>query len=64
MAKAYTKDFLIAAFLSRFIDSNMFTVEQVEKLEKLAIDCYDKFGRDKFRTYASLDAAAIREFKG
>ena len=63
MALAYTKEFLISAFLSRFINSKQFSVEKIEKLEKLASDCYDKYGKDKFRIYASLDAEAIREFK-
>jgi hypothetical protein len=63
MALAYTKDFLISAFLSRFINAGGFTVEQVESLEKLAIDCYDKYGRDAFRKYACLDAEAIRRYK-
>lgn len=63
MAAAYTKDFLISAFLSRFIDAGGFTVEQIESLENLAINCYDKFGKDAFRKYACLDADAIKKYK-
>lgn len=63
MAVGYSKEFLIDAFLSRFINASMFSVEQIESLEKLAIDCYNKYGKDKFRTYASLDADAIKKYK-
>ena len=59
----YTKEFLIDTFMSRFLACNMLTIEQLVHLEELANDCYDKYGRDKFREYASLDAAAIRAFK-
>ena len=59
----YTKEFLIAAFMSRYITCTLITIEQLEKMEKMAADFYDKVGRDKFRTYASLDAAAIKQYK-
>lgn len=59
----YTKEFLIDVFMSRFLSCSMLTIEQLLRLEELANDCYDKYGRDKFREYASLDAAAIRAFK-
>ena len=39
------------------------TIEQLENLEKIATDFFDKVGKDKFRTYASLDAEAIRKYK-
>jgi len=59
MAKAYDKDFLVAAYLSRFdIDVNVLSV-----LEENAIKLYDKVGKDEFRKYASLDAEAIRQYK-
>ena len=61
MAAAYTKDFLISAYLSRFMECC--TIEQLENLEKIATDFFDKVGKDKFRTYASLDAEAIRKYK-
>lgn len=57
----YTKQFLIDAFLSRYLKAC--TIEQLESLEKMAIDLYDRVGRDKFRDYASLSADAIREYK-
>lgn len=60
---AYTKEFLIAAYMSRFIKCSLITIEQLEQLEQQADKFYDKVGRDKFRTYASLDAEAIRVYK-
>ena len=59
----YSKDFLVAAFMSRYISCQLITIEQLEHLEKLAVDLYDKVGRDKFRAYASLDADAIKTYK-
>lgn len=60
---AYTKEFLIAAYMSRFINCSLITIEQLENLESQADKFYDEVGRDKFRTYASLDAEAIRLYK-
>lgn len=60
---AYTKQFLIDAFMSRYIACNLITIEQLEHLEQLAVTLYDRVGRDKFRTYASLDAEAIKLYK-
>ena len=59
----YTKEFLIAAYMSRFVKCSLITIEQLEQLEQQADKFYDKVGRDKFRTYASLDAEAIRLYK-
>ena len=59
----YTKDFLIAAFMSRYIACQIISIEKLEHLEKLAIDLYDRVGKDKFRVYASLDADAIKKYK-
>ena len=59
----YTKEFLIAAFMSRYIQCSLLSIEQLEQLEQLATECYDKFGRDKFRDYASLSADAIKQYK-
>jgi len=60
---AYTKDFLIDAFLSRYIQCQLITVEQLERLETMAHDLYDRVGRDSFRSYCSLDAEALRVYK-
>lgn len=59
----YTKDFLVGAFLSKFINCNIITVNQMESLEIMANDFYDEVGRDKFRVYASLDADVIKRYK-
>jgi hypothetical protein len=60
MAKAYTKEFLVAAYLSRYLPLG---TEAVESLRVLADVHYDRVGRDKFRTAASLDSEAIKKFK-
>lgn len=59
MAAGYTKEFIVDAFLHRFREFG----HDVEKLEKMANSFYDEVGKDKFRVYASLDAAAIKEYK-
>lgn len=59
----YTKEFLISAFMSRYMQCQLISIEQLEKMEQMAIDLYDKVGRDKFRSYASLDADAIKLYK-
>lgn len=60
---AYSKQFLIDAFLSRYIKCSLITIEQLEALEQMVTEFYDKVGRDKFRVYTSLDAEAIRVYK-
>lgn len=59
----YSRDFLIDAFLSRYIKSTLITIEQLVHLEQMANDLFDRVGRDSFRNYASLDADAIRVYK-
>jgi hypothetical protein len=59
----YSRDFLIDAFMSRYIKCALLTIEQLVHLESMANDLYDRVGRDSFRTYASLDADAIRIYK-
>ncbi len=60
---AYTREFLIDAFMSRYIACSLITIEQLEHLETITAELYDKVGRDKFRVYASLDADAIKIYK-
>lgn len=62
MAKAYTKEDLVGAFLMRFVTCPLITVEQVERLEAMAEEFYDKVGRDKFREYASVTPEIMREY--
>lgn len=59
----YSKDFLISAFMSRFLRCELISVEKLCDLEEMASRFYDEVGRDKFRIYASLDAEAIRTYK-
>jgi hypothetical protein len=59
----YTKDFLIDAFMSRYITCEHLPIEKLERLEQMAHDLYDRVGRDQFRVYACLDAEAIREYR-
>lgn len=55
----YTKEFLIDAYLHRFKQYDINT----DELEAMAFCFYDDVGKDKFRTYASLDAKAIARYK-
>lgn len=59
----YTKEFLVDVFMSRYVNCDNISIEKLEKLEQMALDLYDRVGRDQFRVYACLDAEAIREYK-
>ena len=59
----YTKEFLVDAFLHKFMACKAITVEEFERLEVMANKFFDEAGRDKFRVYASLDADALRQYK-
>jgi hypothetical protein len=59
----YSRDFLIDAFISRYIKCTSISIETLVKLEQMANNLYDRVGRDSFRNYASLDADAIRVYK-
>lgn len=56
----YTRNFLLQAYVSRYESLGL---AAVESLYKLAEATYDKYGKDKFRAYASLDAEALRKYK-
>lgn len=56
----YTKQFLIDAFMSRYLS---LSIETLEKLELMANELYDTVGRDKFRVFCALDAEAIKQYK-
>lgn len=60
MAKAYTKQDIIGAFLFRFEQAGLDTT----KLAKMADTFYDKVGKDTFRKYASVDADAMKVYFG
>lgn len=59
----YSRDFLIDAFMSRYVKCTLISIEKLVRLEQMANDLYDRVGRDQFRVYASLDADAIRVYK-
>lgn len=59
----YSKEFLVDAFMSRFVACSLISIEKLVELEQMANNFYDKVGRDKFRIYGSLDADAIRKYK-
>lgn len=60
MAVTYTREFLIAAFLSRFIS---LPADKFASLHDMAEKFYDEKGRDSFRTYCSLDADAVKKYE-
>ena len=45
----YTKEFLIDAFMSRYVGCDHLSIEKLERLEQMAYDLYDRVGRDSFR---------------
>jgi hypothetical protein len=59
----YTKDFLVDAFLDRFVNCSLITLDQLESMETMANRFYDEVGRDKFRVYSSLDADTLKRYK-
>jgi len=61
MAAAYSKEFLVDAFMWRY--EPVLTADRANSLRNMAEKFYDEVGKDKFRTYASLDADALRRFK-
>lgn len=56
----YTREFLIDAYLWRF---STVDIETLLKLEEVANKTYDTYGKEKFRSYASLDAEYLRNYK-
>lgn len=60
MAKAYTKEFLLDAFVSRY---EPLGAEAVANMYSMASKFYDEVGKDTFRIYASLSADAIKEYR-
>jgi len=56
----YTKEFLIAAFVSRY---ECLGLEAVEQQQRLAEKCWNMYTKDQFRAYCSLDADAIKKYK-
>jgi hypothetical protein len=59
----YTQDFLVSAFLSRYLKCSLLSIEQLCALEESANKLYNEVGRDQFRVWCALDAEAIRVYK-
>ncbi len=58
MAKAYTRDDIICAYLMRFIRAGI----DISILAKNAELHFDKVGKDKFREHASVTPEVMREY--
>jgi len=58
MAKAYTRDDIIGAYLMRFLKNDL----DISVLAKNADTHYDKVGKEQFRKDASVDAEAMKEY--
>lgn len=56
----YTKEFLVSAFLSRYMS---LSTEKFDELERMAEAFFASAGRDKFRIYCSLDAEALETYR-
>ena len=59
MALAYTKEFLVNAYLSRYLK----VAADLPALQRMAEVLYDREGRDRFRVFASLDAEALKIYR-
>ena len=57
----YSQELLVDAFMSRYFEC--IDTGQEIRLRDSADALYASVGKDKFREYASLDAAAIRKYK-
>lgn len=60
MAVAYTKEFLVEAYASRFLPLGQ---QVYEDMWALGNRHYDKVGKDKFRVAASLTPEALKLYK-
>lgn len=63
MSTAYTKEFLVNAFLYKYSFAMLITPDQLDDMEKMARDFYDKVGKDTFRLYTGLDSEKLKEYK-
>jgi hypothetical protein len=57
----YSREFLVDAYLWRFLD--IVSIEDLLELEQIGYSTYDKYGKDKFREYSSLDADYLKRYK-
>ena len=58
----YTKDFLIGVYIDRYAETC--DLDTLLLLEENANKLYNEVGKDRFRTYASLDTQRLREYNG
>lgn len=56
----YTKEFLVGAFLSRYIGIE---TDAFMRLADMTEVFYGSVSREQFRSYCSLDADAIKDYK-
>lgn len=63
MAVAYTKEFLVSAFVSRYVSIFKTTEDKAEFTETYGNQHYDKVGKEQFRKDCCLDADAIKIYK-
>jgi hypothetical protein len=60
MARGYTKEFLVDAFVSRYEPLGS---TAAAKQRELAETLWDRVTKEQFRQYCNLDAEAIRAYK-
>ena len=58
----YTKEFLIDAYMDRFLQCGV-SIEQLVAQQEMVSRQYDLVGRDRFREYASLTAERLRLYR-
>lgn len=59
----YTKEYLVDAFIWRFLHCPLISIEELCALEESAIKLYDEVGKYKFRDYCRLDAEMMAAYK-
>ena len=63
MTTAYTKEFLINAFIYPYSFAFSITPDQLDAMELMAIKFYDEVGKEEFRVWTGLDATRLKEYK-
>lgn len=58
MARGYTKEDVISAYLMRFVKAGIDFAILAENAEKF----YEEVGKDKFREYASVTPEVMKEY--
>ena len=60
MALAYTREFLIDVFVSKYTPLGS---KAMDSMRKIANTTYDMYGKDEFRKFSSVTPEAIRKYK-